>query len=577
LPRQGIETVLPLLQDQKPVQPNTLLKATGVETLQRLGYTGFGVKVVVIGSDFSGADKLIGTTLPKRTRILDLTTELNSTILPSPGDPSRSEASIAVARSVAMTAPDAELILVRIDTGSFFQLPSIVRLARGEITYSTAMRSRLFDLSAQSADLTKRKQAALAEYRLAFEDLADDEVTRARRLRARANLNALVAQQAEFVQRLERFNSFQKLVLASLSGARVIVNPLVWESGYPLDALSDLSRTLDRIATPPPTRSVRPATGSYALPKSPIVWVQAASPSGPAVWGGTFVDQNHNGTMEFAPASSPLPPGSWTPEMNFMAFQTPSGSTSNDLPAGTKIRFVIQWREPLDPKLPGLDLPAYPVVLRIFQQLDPKGEKLPSDEMAERARSVGGPYPIFRANSCVVYEQLLEFTVPEAGRYSFVVATGYQPDPLLPALRRDVQINPRVFLETLAAKPGEGRAVFQSYVTPRAGVGIPGDSPGAVTIGVSEVGALVGGGTGITLESKPDLYGPETLNFGGEMSLLGPGVATGYVAGIAVDLVQAEVAGANVFRSVGAAPGKSVVIPEAWLRYVRPSSRRLER
>src|SRR5580704_18488055 len=140
--------------------------------------------------------------------------------------------------------------------------------------------------------------------------------------------------------------------------------------------------------------------------------------------------------------------------------------------------------------MPSLDIPAYPVILRIFRQMDANGEKRPSDEMAESARSAGGPYQIFRTNNYVVYEQMLEFTVPANGRYAFVVATGYQPDPLLPALRRDVEIYPRVFLETVSAKYGESQAVFRSYVTPRAGVGIPSDSPGAVTIGLPDVGLL---------------------------------------------------------------------------------------
>ncbi|HEV3438953.1 MAG TPA: hypothetical protein VG122_16420, partial [Gemmata sp.] len=562
-----------LLPTQKPSPMPDLLRTSGVDTLQRLGYTGSGVKVIVIGSDFTGADKLIGTSLPRKTRILDLTTELNPEIEPFPTDPNRASANIAVARAVALTAPDAELVLVRIDMGSFFQLLGIIRVARGDMAYSTAMRSRLFDLSTRSAELTKLKDAALKEYRLAFEDLADDEPTKARRVRAKATLNAVIAKQGELTLRLQRFNEFQKQVTAALGGARIVVNPLVWESGYPLDALSELSRTLDRLAAPAPPRSVRPATGAYATAKAPIVWVQAASPSGASVWGGSFLDGNRNGTMEFASLNSPLPAGNWSPEMNFLGFSSPTGEVSTDLPAGVRVRFVMQWREPLNPKMPSLDIPAYPVILRIFRQMDPNGEKRPSDEMAESARSAGGPYQIFRTNSFVVYEQMLEFTVPVAGRYAFVVATGYQPDPLLPALRRDVEISPRVFLETLSAKPGEGQAVFRSYVTPRAGVGIPSDSPGAVTVGVPEVRSLVGGGTGITLLAKPDLLGPEALDLGGGLVLRGTGIATGYVAGIAADLVQAEVTGANVFRSVGVAPGKSTVVPDTWLKYLRPIPR----
>jgi hypothetical protein len=277
--------------------------------------------------------------------------------------------------------------------------------------------------------------------------------------------------------------------------------------------------------------------------------------------------------MEFAALDAPLPAGNWTPEMNFIGMCAPTGEVSPELAAGTRLRFTMQWRESLDPKLPSLDVPAYPVVLRVFRQLDPNGEKQPSDEMAESARSVGGPYPVIRTTAYVVYEQLLEFTVPVNGRYAFIVATGYQPDPLLPALRRDVEIYPRVFLETLSAKFGESQAVFRSYVTPRAGVGIPGDSPGAVTIGIPDAASLSGGGTGITLLAKPDLLGPTSLDLGGNQAIHGNGIATGFIAGIAADLIQAEVTGANVFRSVGCVAGKLVAVPENWMRYLRPVPR----
>jgi hypothetical protein len=278
--------------------------------------------------------------------------------------------------------------------------------------------------------------------------------------------------------------------------------------------------------------------------------------------------------MEFAPLNAPLPAGNWTPEMNFIGMRAPTGEVSPELTAGARLRFTMQWREAIDPKLPGLDIPAYPVVLRVFRQIDPNGEKQPSDEMSETARSAAGPYAIIRTTSYVVYEQMLEFTVPTNGRYAFIVATGYQPDPLLPALRRDVEINPRVYLETLSAKFGESRAVFRSYTAPHAGVGIPGDSPGAVTVGISQAGSLTTGGTGIELLAKPDLLGPATLDLAG---IHGNGIATGFVAGIAADLVQAEVAGANVFQTIGSQPGKQVVIPENWLQYLRQVPRSTEK
>jgi hypothetical protein len=572
LPRRGLDTVLPPVADQTPTSIPDLLKTSGVSTLQRLGYTGTGVKVIVLGTDFTGADRLIGAGLPKNTRILDLTTELSFDLRPLPVEEGRAAANIGVARAVALAAPDAELVLVRIDPGSFFQLQEVMRFARAEAGYSEAMRTRLIELSRHSTDVTNRKDAALIEYRQAFEDLADDEPTRERRARAKATLDAILQEQHRLSERFERYSVLQRQIPLLLGGARVIVNPLVWESGYPLDALSDMSRTLERIAAPTPPTTIRPATGRLATPKPHLVWVQASSPFAASVWGGPFRDVNRNGTMEFAPPTQPLPEGSWSPELNFLGLRSSGGETAADLPAGAKLRVVMQWREPLDPNVPGLNLPAYPVVLRVFRQMDPSGEKRPSDEMVEEARSVGGPFAISRTSTYVVYEQILDFTAPSPGRYALVATTGYQPDPRLPALRRDVEISPRIFVETLSSKPGEGQVVFRSYRNPKAGVGIPSDSPGVVTVGVPVAGSLAGGGTGVTLLVKPDILGPDVLDLGNGAALRGPGVATGYVAGIATALVQANVSGANVFRTVGVSPGKLPVLPEAWLRYLRPQT-----
>jgi hypothetical protein len=257
--------------------------------------------------------------------------------------------------------------------------------------------------------------------------------------------------------------------------------------------------------------------------------------------------------------------------MNFLGFRSPSGETVPDLPGGAKLRFTMQWREPLDPNVPSVDRPIYPVVLRLFRQLDPEGAKRPSDEMAEDARSVGGPYPVLLSSTSVVYEQILEFTVPTAGRYAVVIATGYQTDPLLPALRREAEIHPRLFVETLSGNPADGRVVFRSYVNPLAGVGVPGDSIGVTTVGTGTPGELIGGGTGLTLRPKPDLFAPAALDAIGGVN--GTGIATGFVGGIAAELVQAGASGANPFASSGFAPGKTVVVPDVWIKYLRPAAK----
>ncbi|MBA4066727.1 MAG: hypothetical protein C0501_24080 [Isosphaera sp.] len=564
LPPQAGETVRPLTAAQKPAAAADVLKGSGVDALHRLGYTGTGVKVLVIGTDFTGAERLT-----KKTRLLDLTTELNPDLVPLPADPLRTGHGTAAAQAVAVSAPDADLVLVRVDPGSLFQLFSVLRLAKGEITYTDALRSRLNELSERSGELTRRKDAAVAAYRAAFDDLADDQVAVARRAQAQANLNAVIAEQAELTKRVGRFNEFRKDVTAALAGGRVVVNTLAWDGGYPLDALSELSRTLERLATPLPPRLTTRAGDPAAQPKPPVVWVQAASAAAGSVWGGPFRDANRDETMEFGPPGGMLPPGNWSPDLNFLGVRSATGETAPDLPAGTRVRFAMQWREPLDPNFPSVDRPLYPVVLRVFRQLDPTGTRVPSDEMAEEARSAGGPYPIYATGTFAVFEQVLEFTTAAAGRYALVATLGYRPEPPIPALKREIEIYPRVVVETPAAKPGEGRVVFRSYVSPDAGVGVPGDSAGAVAVGVCTPDELSGAGTGLALRAKPDIFGPESVG----SAHRGPGVAAGYLGGVAAGLVQAGAVGADVFRAAGFEPGKLAVVPGAWLRHLRPAGK----
>jgi hypothetical protein len=572
IPHEGSETILPLPPAEKAVTAQEALQSSNLIELHRRGYAGAGVKVILIGSDFTGIDKLIGNVLPAKTTLLDMTAELNPDIQPLPAQANRLGTGATAAKAVALAAPDVELVLVRIDPGSFFQLFEIIRVVRGDTNYSDAMRSRLIDLTNRVNESNRKKDKAVAEYRTAFADLSDDEASKTRRNRAKAALDAIIAEQEELSRRIDRFNNLQKRMTTALAGGRLVINTLVWESGFPLDAMSSLSHFLEQQAAPVPARVIRRPGDPTSRPRPPLVWVQASSMAGNSVWGGAFRDSNQNGVMEFAPPGQPLPAGSWTPEMNFLGVQSQTGQKDQTIPAGVRLRFTIQWREPRDPNFSGLDVPAKPVVLRVYRQLDPLGSARPSDEMAEAGRSVGGPYPIFRTENFIVYEQILELTTTVAGRYALVVDTGYQPDPLLPVLRRDVEIHPRIVIETLSAKPGDPIVVFQSYTNSAAGVGIPADSAGAITVGVSRLGEQTGGGTGITLRAKPDLFGPNAIQLG-DPNMQGSGVAAAFVGGMGAGLVQAGASGANPFQSSGFMMGKMAVIPDQWLSWLRPIRR----
>ncbi|MBP3955799.1 hypothetical protein J8F10_10940 [Gemmata sp. G18] len=570
LPRQGAETIANT-GTGKSTTAAEAIKAARIDELHKLGYTGAGVKIVLIGSDFTGADKLIGTELPKRTKIIDLTTELSPDLFPFKADPLRQGAGLAAAKALAAVALDVELVLVRIDPGCFFHLNSVIRLSRGDIQYTEALLVRLSELSNRTNMFDADRAKAVATYKSAYSDLSDNEVALAARKKAKADLEAFIPKEKELLALTNRFNAYQKDITTGLAGAQVIVNTLVWESGYPLDAISEFAGIVDRLATDLPPRIVKPLTPH----KPPLVWVQAASAAGASVWGGPFLDANRDGLMEFVPPKTKLPADNWSPSLNFLGTRAADGAVAPDLAAGTKLRLVVQWREPADPSFPETDIPVHPLTLRVLRQIDPNGEKRSSDEMAEDARSVSVPNVIYRTPTFLVFEQMLEFTVPAAGRYALALESAAVPEPLLPALRREVEVFPRIVIETLGTKASDPKAVFRSYTAPTAGVGTPGDALGAITVGSDAPDALVGGGTGLTLRGKPDVLGPNSLTLGAQ-SASGPGIATAFAGGTAALLVQARTAGPNVIAATGLEPGKKLEIPEKWLKVVPSIARRRE-
>ena len=203
---------------------------------------------------------------------------------------------------------------------------------------------------------------------------------------------------------------------------------------------------------------------------------------------------------------------SWTRELNFLAARNPNGIASPTLPAGSRVRLTVQWREPHDPNVYGGLDSTVPLYLRVFRQLDPTGEKRASDDLAEVARSVGGPYRVAKEPTYGVYEQIVEFEVMEAGVYCVRVEGLSGFDPILPALKPQFEIFPRMYAEFIRSAPEHGRPVFASFAPLNVGVGIPGDAKAALTIGVAEkpdgtgMNGLTGGGTGVLSRTSSGAY-----------------------------------------------------------------------
>lgn len=567
LPRAGTETM------QAPAAgaatPAAALAAMRLDRLHALGQKGQGVRVIVIGSDFTGAAEQIGKDLPKGTRVIDLTAELSPKVEPLPADavPGRGA---AAARAAAAAAAGAELVLVRVNRDSFFQLGTIARFVRGNTDYSDAMQSRIDEMSRFTKEIAELKTVAVDEYRKAFADLSDDDKAIQRRDAARKILLDVIAQEKDVAARIQRYSALQDAMSSLAGGNIVVVNSLVWESGFPLDGLSSLSRAIDEFFAGEAMKAPTFRSATRPFPPNAPLWVQAASDIPGSVWGGPYLDLQGNGVMDFAPANAPLPAGLWSHELNFLGGRGADGMTSSQLATGSKLRITVQWREAHHPDVYVPPDPILPITLRVLRQLDPDGEKRASDEMEEVARSTGPAIRLLAGPNFGVYEQSLEFAAPADGRYALRVEARPAFDHRLPALRQEIEIHPRIVVEYAAPSDDGSRPVFTTFVPPTGGVGIAGDSPSALTIGAEKSGppVLAGGGPGTVLLEKPNLLAPATL--AGEPGGRGTGIAAAYAAGLSASLIGSGSPSADILRSLHAKPGDAAVIPEVWLKWVRP-------
>lgn len=568
LPRAAEETAFPLPAGAAAAPPADVLAASRVAAFHELGYRGRRTRIVVIASEFPDLGSAMGlpfldASLRTPVQVIDLTAETSPDLLPAPaGKPTR--AGIAAARAAHLAAPEAAIVLVRVDPASLHQVLDIANFVRGGPGrgFTQALQSRAVELEHRKDDLRRKNDAAVYEYRRAFQDPSEEEGPRLRRERARKAFDQQLQDEAELARAIARMDRLRE-ALTGLAGAEVVVNTLEWESGFAVDGLSELAQTIDRRFA----SEARPGAmnRSATRPRPPLkpVWVQAASPSLGAVWGGPYLDRENNRRMEFAPPEQAMPAGGWTRELNFLGRQSPDGKQSSSLAAGSKVRLTIQWREAHDPSGYGGEDSIFPLRLRVFQQLDPEGKTRASDELAEIARTNTNPYRLYAEPTYGVYEQILEFAVPADGRYCLMIEGGTTFDPRLPALERHIEVEPRMFIEYVGAGPDRERPIFASFATRNGGVGIPGDAKAAITVGPSR-GGLTGGGPGVELLVKPDLLADGAIDVG--LKTHGPAVAAGFAGGVLADLIGSGAMPSEIIVGTGLRRGGPARVPENWLK-----------
>jgi hypothetical protein len=556
------------------------LKATGLVRLHGAGLKGKGVRLAIIDGDFRGWQEQVGKKLPANTRLLDLTGERNADLKPDANpDGGAVGHGTHVAEVAALAAPDADLLLVRIDPAAPYQLLTVARALNGQAHRSLNLARRAEELSAfrteldtRRADLFRRRAAQMekspdvGQKRVLLKKkekgaLTADEEQQLKDIEEfeayRKDQAKLDADQREYDERLQRYISMES-ELRNLRTVRIVATGLSWPEGQPVDGGGALGRYFDD------------------EPFKKALWFQATGDTRGQAWAGLFHDRDGDGVMEFLPAGTLLPSGRWSPSLGFLSWQPATGKATADIPANTRIRLSIQWREPHEPDFlhRGEDAYRQPLTsprLVLLRQLDPAGTKQPADDFEVVAQTTGLPQRLANEPGSAVYEQTVEFTVKEAGRYALrvegrVPATIRPADaPTVPAAEKVWELRPRVFIETLA---GPGRVVLSDFATAEGSLGTPGDARQAITVGAADATgkplptSAPGPAFGMDLLPKPLILSPAVG--AGEGPASGTSLSAGFAAGLAASAMSAGAPTDKFLKMLGTVPGQLLRVPGDW-------------
>jgi hypothetical protein len=516
----------PAVVDNARWQP--LLKASGAARLQALGQRGRGTQLAIVDSDFRGWEALVGKGLPPDTRLLDLTRERNADMLPDPFPAGQGPGSgTRHALTIARLAPEISLTLIRIAPNAPYMVEAVARTINGDPVRSINLDTRLAQLENEQSALDKRRDALLAERRLVFQDFRQEDEALTKRKAYLDKQKAYDRDAERFHATLQRYLQFRRDRTA-LRGIRVVASALSWHDGFPVDGTSALSRYFD-------DRPFRAA-----------LWFQAAGDTRGQSWTGLFRDADDNGVMEFAVPGQRPPDDLWTPELNFLSWRTATGKSARDIPAGTRFRITLQWREAHDPLYAQTGEDPYRLPLArnlrvlLLHQADPDGTRQPADDLEIVGQSVGLPQRLDASPNSATYEVTLEVQIKKAGRYA-VRIEGRAPesiypaaDPTLPAMRKQGELRLRLFVSPLDAT---GRAILRDYVTAGGSLGMPGDARTAITVGAADERnrrqpySAGGAPFNVELLSKPDVLAydrsegtAEAAAFAAGLAVLAPGI-----------------------------------------------------
>jgi hypothetical protein len=521
-------------------------RVSGLDRLHAQGRRGQGVRIAVIDADFRGRNRL-----PATTRYIDLTAARNPDIQPDPpaAEPMGLGTGTQCALAVLRAAPEAQLILLRVDAAAPHQVAGIARWIKGERWESESARRRAQELIDETdrlrllrRTLDRERQEYLenfgqgdrahrAENRLKKPEELEKEAQERREALEKKEGDLLVLELAQR-RRLERYHQLRD-DLFSLANIPIVTSSLVWNEGYPLGGNNGLERFLED--------DPLPAT----------LWFQAAGNTRGQTWTGPFRDTDGNGVMEFAPPEVGLTAARWTAEMNFLGWQPHEQKGTPELPQKAHVRVSIQWREPHDDRVArtGMDFYRTPLAnlrLLILRQRDPSGTKLPADDLEVTAQSGGWPQRLDNQPGSATYEQSVEWTIETAGRYALRVEgrvpPGIRPQQVatLPGMERAWEMQARIFVDVLDAPSRlAGRPIFLDYATDLGALGMPAAARTVITVGAAnrsgqpEPFSTAGPAFSRALQVKPNVLAYDQLRLvpAGNPAVYGSAIAAPFAAG----------------------------------------------
>lgn len=406
-------------------------------------------RLVIVGDDFRGYETLIGKGLPKKTTLIDTTIELTSEFKPAPLAAGQGLGQSAVAAQAFLRQePHDEVILVRIDSTTPFQLQQVGEAVQGRPWLTPSLLARKDEYADERTRIEAERLTLRVERQRIQADYTLDEGAEAKRQEYRKKQAVLDAREKAHFDRGIRFEKFIESI-NTLRDATTVLVGLQWIDGY-----------ADMPGSPPHVRFLTKEVLGSAR------WFQAVELRPGQVWTGLFRDYDNDHVMEFTTRDV------MRPDLAFLSWQQADKRAKQELlPENAVVEVTLNWFEVHAVAAEGDDLYRKPLAqfsLNVLKQRDPSGKVLPPDVFEVVARTQAVPDRVENTARGSHYQAIVRFTVPAGGgRYALQLA-GTAPRHTGDALAGErAEIHPKITLAVVDPEHrAAGRVVYESLATP---------------------------------------------------------------------------------------------------------------